>query len=330
MVSLVPVAPIGWPSAIAPPLTFTLSRSKPSSRITARLCDANASFNSINSMSSSVRPASARALGTATVGPTPITSGAPALHDHDRRGAVAALRRVPGGDGAALLERRLELGERRRRRVPPRPLVAGEGDVAVAQLATVVHPLEADLERDDLRVEAARVHRLGGALVRAQREGVLLLAADAVALGHHLAGQAHGHVVLGVAADQVGVGREVGRRGRSERHRLGAAGIAWRPDEQKRFTVWPGTLSGRPARSAARRATFSPCAPSGTAQPRMTSSTSAGSSPSVRLTASAIAAAAMSSGLVARSVPFGALPTAVRAPATMTAWFIIDPLSSGL
>src|SRR5262245_19408111 len=107
--------------------------------------------------------------------------------------------------------------------------------------------------------------------------------------------------------------------------RSDAAAMVCRPDEQKRFTVWPGTLSGRPARSAARRATFSPCGPSGTAQPRITSSTSAGSRPLVRLTASAIAAAAMSSGLVARSVPFGALPTAVRAPATITASFIVGP-----
>src|SRR6266496_3392863 len=109
--------------------------------------------------------------------------------------------------------------------------------------------------------------------------------------------------------------------------RSAAPAIVCRPEEQKRFTVWAGTLDGSPALSAASRATFSPCGPSGTAQPRMTSSTSAGSSPSARSTASAMAAAAMSSGRVARKVPFGARPTAVRAPATITASFIDDPPS---
>jgi len=62
---------------------------------------------------------------------------------------------------------------------------------------------------------------------------------------------------------------------------------------------------------------------SGIAQPRITSSTSAGSRPGTRLSASLMAAAAMSSGRVLRSVPRGALPTAVRAMETMTASFIL-------
>ena len=45
--SRVPVMPSGWPSAIAPPLTLTRSRSRPSSFSTARYCAANASFTSI-------------------------------------------------------------------------------------------------------------------------------------------------------------------------------------------------------------------------------------------------------------------------------------------
>ena len=51
---------------------------------------------------------------------------------------------------------------------------------------------------------------------------------------------------------------------------MAAAAIAmvWRPLEQKRLTVTPPTLSGIPARRAARRATFRPCSASGMAQPR--------------------------------------------------------------
>ena len=46
-----PLAPIGWPSAIAPPCTFTLAGSSFSSRTTASDCAANASFSSIRSRS---------------------------------------------------------------------------------------------------------------------------------------------------------------------------------------------------------------------------------------------------------------------------------------
>src|SRR5213076_123597 len=67
--------PSGWPSAIAPPLTFTFSESRPSSRITARLCDAKASFSSTRSISSSGTPLRSSSLRTAGIGPMPITRG---------------------------------------------------------------------------------------------------------------------------------------------------------------------------------------------------------------------------------------------------------------
>src|SRR5918998_2257543 len=62
----------------------------------------------------------------------------------------------------------------------------------------------------------------------------------------------------------------------------------------------------------------------------MTSSTSRGSSPSARPTASRIAAAPRSTGCTPRKVPFGARPTAVRAPETITASFIVAPFSRTL
>src|SRR4051812_36158083 len=74
-----------------------------------------------------------------------------------------------------------------------------------------------------------------------------------------------------------------------------------------------------PARRLAMRATLSPCSASGIAQPRITSSTSAGSRPGTRASASLITAAAISSGRVNRSAPFGALPTGVRTAETMKA-----------
>src|SRR5437763_2493341 len=60
--------------------------------------------------------------------------------------------------------------------------------------------------------------------------------------------------------------------------RCAASTIVCKPDEQKRFTVMPGTETGQPARSAICRAMFHPVAPSGNAQPIKTSSTSTGSS----------------------------------------------------
>ena len=102
--------------------------------------------------------------------------------------------------------------------------------------------------------------------------------------------------------------------------------IVCKPDEQKRLTVVPGMLSGSPAAIAATRATLKPCSPSGIAQPRTTSSISSGESfPATCATTALIAAAAISSGRVVRNVPRGALPTAVRAPATMTASLTIVP-----
>ncbi len=97
-----------------------------------------------------------------------------------------------------------------------------------------------------------------------------------------------------------------------------AMAMAWRPEEQKRLMVWPAVASGRPARSNAMRAMFMPCSASGKAQPRTTSSISAASMPARWITAF-ITSAAISSGRVVRSVPLGALPTAVRAADTITA-----------
>ena len=71
-----------------------------------------------------------------------------------------------------------------------------------------------------------------------------------------------------------------------------------------------------PARSAAIRATFMPCGPSGNAQPSTTSSSSAGATPGAAASAACRTVAASSSGRVARRLPLGALPTAELALAT--------------
>ena len=105
--------------------------------------------------------------------------------------------------------------------------------------------------------------------------------------------------------------------------RSAAKAIACRPEEQKRLMVTAALSTGTPARRLAMRATFMPCSASGIAQPRMTSSISAGSSSGARRSASPMATAASSSGRVVRSVPAGALPAGVRTAATTTASFMV-------
>src|SRR5919112_5045502 len=99
--------------------------------------------------------------------------------------------------------------------------------------------------------------------------------------------------------------------------------MACRPDEQNLLIVTAEADTGMPARRLAMRATFSPCSASGIAHPRMTSSTSAGSSPGARRNASVMTTAPMSSGRVVRSAPLGAFPIGVRTALTITASFMI-------
>ena len=70
-----PLQPSGWPSAIAPPLTFSRARSIGSSRRHASTCAANASFSSTRSIRSSGIESRASSLRTAGTGPMPKRSG---------------------------------------------------------------------------------------------------------------------------------------------------------------------------------------------------------------------------------------------------------------
>ena len=95
--------------------------------------------------------------------------------------------------------------------------------------------------------------------------------------------------------------------------------IVCRLDAQKRFTVVPGTMSGSPASSAARRARFMPCFSCGKPQPIITSTTSPGSSSGTFSSNARIAKARRSSGRTSASDPFPARPIGVRTVSTMTA-----------
>src|SRR5205823_3094182 len=70
-----PDAPIGWPSAIAPPLTLMRLVSQPISLLTAHACAAKASLISMRSSSDAFQPAFSRQRREAGTGPMPMIEG---------------------------------------------------------------------------------------------------------------------------------------------------------------------------------------------------------------------------------------------------------------
>src|SRR6476659_5781523 len=109
--------------------------------------------------------------------------------------------------------------------------------------------------------------------------------------------------------------------------RCAAIAIVCSPLEQKRLTVIPLVVIGSPARSAIWRAILLPVAPSGVAQPMMTSSTSAPSMPA-RSTAALTAWPPRVAPWVMLKAPFQLLASGVRAVETMTA--LVMTVSPGL
>src|SRR3954447_13086385 len=89
-----PDAPIGWPSAIAPPFTLTFEVSQPRSLLTAQACAANASFASIRSRSPMFQPAFLSAAREAGIGPVPMIAGSTPAGAQDTIRASGVLPRL--------------------------------------------------------------------------------------------------------------------------------------------------------------------------------------------------------------------------------------------
>src|SRR5690554_2544479 len=89
-------------------------------------------------------------------------------------------------------------------------------------------------------------------------------------------------------------------------------------EPHRRLTVWAGTLRGIPVMIAALRAMFMDCSRVWLTQPQITSSTSLGSSPALRVNSDCITAAERFSARTWRKAPFFALAMAVRTPSTTT------------
>ena len=142
-----PLDPMGCPSAIAPPFTFTRAGSSSSPRMQAIACAANASFSSTRSRSPTRQPARASAFLPAGIGPfahqVGLDAGGRERHDarerlelrraHERLArdehrarAVVQRRAVPRRDRAPFAEHGRELRERLERRVGAGRLVGRE------------------------------------------------------------------------------------------------------------------------------------------------------------------------------------------------------------
>src|SRR5687768_15266788 len=106
--------------------------------------------------------------------------------------------------------------------------------------------------------------------------------------------------------------------------RWAASAMVCSPEEQKRLTVMPGTLFGQPARTAIWRAMFQPVAPSGLAQPMITSSTSSAST-LARSRAACTTCPPILAPCVWLSAPRQLLHSGVLAVETITASFIEFP-----
>src|SRR3954462_12252999 len=108
--------------------------------------------------------------------------------------------------------------------------------------------------------------------------------------------------------------------------RCEAMAMVCRPEEQKRLTVTPPTVTGRSAISAIWRAMLAPVAPSGLAQPMSTSSMASGAMPA-RCTACLTTWPPSVAPCVMLNAPFQLLASGVRAVETMTALVMVDCLS---
>ena len=103
------------------------------------------------------------------------------------------------------------------------------------------------------------------------------------------------------------------------RIRSAAICTALMPDAQKRLTVIPPTLCGKPANTAPIRAIFKPWEASGIAQPHIKSSIACGSSVGTCASAACNALTSKSSGRVLRKNPRCERPMGVRVAATIYA-----------
>src|SRR5216683_2857647 len=200
-----PDAPIGCPSAIAPPLTLTLPVSQPRSLLTAQAWAANASFASMRSRSAIDQPAFLRAARDAGIGPVPMMAGSTPAWAQDTMRAntlrfslaaslafisttldgISKLRPAFAKDGsvtAVLGEGGAQLTDAVERGAVLGKFIGVDDDVALARL---------DDDGRDLVLEPPGLLGRFRPVLRADREFILLLTGDLPLPGDVFGGVAH-------------------------------------------------------------------------------------------------------------------------------------------
>src|SRR6266850_2264730 len=224
-----PEAPIGWPSAIAPPFTFTFEVSQPIWRFTAIACEANASLISIRSRSFGSQPARASVRFDAGTGPMPMYFGSTPAEAN-------ALMRAKGLRPSS----RTFLAEARITAAAPSLMPDALPAVTVpflsnAGLRPFIPSSVAPWRGYSSSLNITGPLRRFGLVLARDGELILILARDRVLLGHVLGGDAHVVLVVDVPqavhdhrVDELGVAHaEAVARAvqhmRREAHRLLAA-----------------------------------------------------------------------------------------------------------
>ena len=205
-----PEAPIGWPIAIAPPLTLTIAGSQARSLLTASAWAAKASLASTRSRSLTDQPAFSSALRRGGDRPgahdrrvdAGRRPGDDARHRreaaplglggaHDDQAAAPSLRpeALPAVTVPSLEKAGLQFGHRVISRAGAGIFVVVDDDVALAGRYR---------ERHDLVLEPAGLLRRLGLVLRGDGEAVLVLAADLPLFGDVLRRVAHVIAVEGV------------------------------------------------------------------------------------------------------------------------------------
>ena len=226
-ISLAPVAPTAWPSAIAPPLTFTRSTSGCSSRCHASTTEENASLTSNRSMSSMLRLLRCNNFRVAGIGPVSMMIGStPTVvwsttrargRNPSRRAAspehssTAAAPSLIGDDDPAVI-RPSSLRNTGLRLASVSTVVSGRTHWSAWRIwpSRVIGTISA--------CEPAVGDGLGGVLVRMRGEGVHLLAAQLPAVGDQLGAFALVHKAVAVAQlGRPGIAVQFGRSCRGSR-----------------------------------------------------------------------------------------------------------------
>src|SRR6266545_4653354 len=339
-------APSGWPIAIAPPCGFTRSRSiAGSSWRQESTIAANASLISHTATSSTRRPARSSSFEIAGTGATENRSGSTAtvtLPTSWPSGSTPSSPARPADPSSTAIAPSL-IGEELPAVTVPPLLNAGlraarassevEGRIDSSRVTASIgmtyswrffcqasavrwwlrrdhsscsaRPMPSSAATDSAQAPSERVQRSGNAGLTSRQPTWVWCSC----------------IVRGSASS--GLGSTYGARLMlstppaitTEASPTAIARAAWTraspPEAQSRLTVTPGTVTGRPASSAAILATLRLSSPAPLVSPRITSSTVAGSSPGTRLTSSAIGSAARSSVRIPDSPP-RCLPNGVR------------------